>query len=69
MAPTPIRAVKTDLFLQGQKITGGVIKEAARIIQDEIAPITDIRGTADYRRKLIANLLADQLQQLSESKN
>jgi len=69
VAPTPIRAVKTDLFLQGQKITGGVIKEAARIIQDEIAPITDIRGTADYRRKLIANLLADQLQQLSESKN
>lgn len=68
VAPTPIRAVKTDLFLQGQKLTGGVIKEAARIIQDDISPITDIRGTAAYRRKLVANLLTDQLQRLSEHK-
>jgi xanthine dehydrogenase iron-sulfur cluster and FAD-binding subunit A len=32
--------------------------EAQRTLLDEIAPIDDIRSTADYRRRVAANLLA-----------
>ena len=37
---------------------GASIDEAQRTLVDEIAPIDDIRSTAEYRRRVAANLLA-----------
>ena len=37
---------------------GASIDEAQRTLIDEIAPIDDIRSTAEYRRRVAANLLA-----------
>ena len=37
---------------------GASLEEAQRILMDEIAPIDDIRSTAEYRRRVAANLLA-----------
>jgi CO/xanthine dehydrogenase FAD-binding subunit len=37
---------------------GARIADAQRILLDEIAPIDDVRSTAEYRRRVAANLLA-----------
>ena len=54
MAPTVVRAARTEAALA----RGASLEEAQRILMDEIAPIDDIRSTAEYRRRVAANLLA-----------
>jgi CO/xanthine dehydrogenase FAD-binding subunit len=54
VAPTVIRAPRTEAALAA----GMPLAEAQRILMDEIAPIDDIRSTAEYRRRVAANLLA-----------
>jgi CO/xanthine dehydrogenase FAD-binding subunit len=39
--------------------TGTSLADAQAILLDEIAPIDDVRSTAEYRRRVTANLLAD----------
>jgi xanthine dehydrogenase small subunit len=54
VAPTVVRARRTEAALA----RGASIAEAQRTLMDEIAPIDDIRSTAEYRRRVAANLLA-----------
>ena len=54
VAPTVIRATRTEAALAG----GCTLEAAQRMLVEEIAPIDDIRSTADYRRRVAANLLA-----------
>ena len=54
VAPTVVRATRTEAALA----RGASIAEAQRTLMDEIAPIDDIRSTAEYRRRVAANLLA-----------
>ena len=54
VAPTVIRATRTEEALAG----GAPLDEAQRILIQEIAPIDDIRSTAEYRRRVASNLLA-----------
>jgi xanthine dehydrogenase FAD-binding subunit len=54
VAPTVIRALKTEEVLAA----GGSLDEAQRVLSLEIAPIDDLRSTAEYRRRVAANLLA-----------
>jgi xanthine dehydrogenase small subunit len=54
VAPTVMRAVRTEAALAA----GAPLDEAQRILVDEIAPIDDIRSTAEYRRRVASNLLA-----------
>jgi len=53
VAPTVVRATMTEQALAG----GASLEDAQRILMQEIAPIDDIRSTADYRRRVAANLL------------
>jgi CO/xanthine dehydrogenase FAD-binding subunit len=53
VAPTVVRARDTERALAG----GATIDEAAEILGEEIAPIDDVRSTADYRRRVAVNLL------------
>jgi xanthine dehydrogenase small subunit len=55
VAPTVVRVPRTEEALAA----GAPIAEAQRLLQDEIAPIDDIRSTAAYRRRVAANLLAE----------
>ncbi len=57
VAKTVIRTKKTEYYLKGKKLTEQTLKEAGKIIQTEISPISDIRATAQYRKSVIANLL------------
>jgi xanthine dehydrogenase small subunit len=55
VGPTPQRLPRTEQALA----SGASIAEAARVLGAEISPIDDIRSTADYRRRVAANLLAE----------
>jgi CO/xanthine dehydrogenase FAD-binding subunit len=54
VAPTVVRLPRTEAALA----SGAAIEDAQRMLADEIAPIDDIRSTAEYRRRVAANLLA-----------
>lgn len=51
VAPTVVRAKKAEAILKGQKLESEVILAAAKVAAQEIRPITDIRSTAEYRKK------------------
>jgi xanthine dehydrogenase small subunit len=53
---TPLYLRKTSVFLSGKEISVKIINEAAAILQTEIAPISDVRGTAEYKRLLARQL-------------
>lgn len=53
VAPTPIRARKTEDFLKGKKITDELLEEAGKIAYTECKPITDFRASEEYRRDLV----------------
>jgi carbon-monoxide dehydrogenase medium subunit len=66
VAPTIIRAKKAEAYLSGKILDASTITEVVRIVREEIKPIDDLRGSADYRRyiagvitKRILNSLAD----------
>jgi CO/xanthine dehydrogenase FAD-binding subunit len=54
VAPTVVRLPQTEAALAA----GAPIAEAQRTLLHEIAPIDDLRSTAEYRRRVAANLLA-----------
>jgi CO/xanthine dehydrogenase FAD-binding subunit len=64
VAPTVVRAVKTEEVLQGQQLDASVVKAAREALAQEIVPIDDIRSTARYRLRVAANVLEDFLLQL-----
>ncbi len=56
VAPTIIRAPRTEAYLEGRAITPEAMMEAGRIAVGEAQPISDFRASAEYRRDLIAVL-------------
>jgi carbon-monoxide dehydrogenase medium subunit len=56
VAPTVIRAVDAEKALRGKAITEDVIQESAQIASEESRPISDIRGSAEYRKEMVAVL-------------
>src|ERR1051325_10489513 len=57
VAAMPARARETEEALLGKLWTEQTIKEALPILAGEFTPISDVRGSAEYRRGLITNLL------------
>jgi carbon-monoxide dehydrogenase medium subunit len=53
VAPTPVRATAAEEALRGQRITPALIERAAELAQQAAAPISDQRGSADFRRHLV----------------
>ena len=66
VAPTPIRARHAEALLRGQTINTHVIAAAAQKASDEARPIGDVRGSADYRRQMVAVLARRALEQALE---
>jgi xanthine dehydrogenase small subunit len=57
VAPVPFFLDQTAAFLKGQKVNATTVREAAATAQGEIAPISDIRGSAAYKRRLLRQLI------------
>jgi CO/xanthine dehydrogenase FAD-binding subunit len=64
VAPTVIRANRTEDYLVGKELTTEVIAKAAKIIKDEARPIDDIRSLAIYRKEMVGVLLARGLESI-----
>jgi carbon-monoxide dehydrogenase medium subunit len=63
VAPTPIRATKTEALLRGKPLTTALAKEAAKMAASESSPISDQRSSAEYRRWIVAALTRRGLEQ------
>jgi len=53
VAPTPVRATAAEQALEGQPLTPALIERAANLAVEAAKPISDQRGSADFRRHLV----------------
>lgn len=56
VAPTPVRAVKTEALLRGKPLTAELLKEAGALAASEASPISDQRSSAENRRWIVEAL-------------
>ncbi|GAB3650397.1 xanthine dehydrogenase small subunit [Hymenobacter agri] len=57
VGPVPLYLDRTSAFLQGRELTAETVSAANEVMQAEISPISDVRGTSDYKRLLLRQLL------------
>ena len=57
VSPVPLYLRRTSAYLSGRTISSETILEANRLMQDEISPISDVRGSDEYKRLLLRQLL------------
>jgi carbon-monoxide dehydrogenase medium subunit len=56
VAPVPLRATEAERALEGQAVTPERIAQAAELAVQAARPISDQRGSADFRRHLLRTL-------------
>ncbi|MGD0802713.1 MAG: xanthine dehydrogenase family protein subunit M [Candidatus Bathyarchaeia archaeon] len=66
VAPTPLRLRNVEQQLMKKKLNMDAIEEAGRLVSESIKPITDIRGTAEYRRLASRGLAMEALTRILE---
>lgn len=67
VAATPIRARSAEVLLAGQAPDAARLAEAARAARDESRPISNVRGSAAYRREMVEVLTRRALERAVES--
>ncbi len=63
VGPVPMRAKKAEEAIIGKGLKDSLIQEAALLASKECRPISDIRGSADYRVEMIKVLTEHALRQ------
>lgn len=66
VAPTPIRCKTVEAAVEGKKLDVETLRDARRALDTDIQPISDVRGSAEYRRLATANVLEQLLRALAE---
>jgi xanthine dehydrogenase small subunit len=69
VAPVPLRLTKTSDYLTGKQVSAETALEAAGVALTEIAPISDVRGSAEYKRLLLRQLILAHFQALFGREN
>lgn len=57
VAPTPMRAREAEAFLEGKVPNKEVAREVGRLASEEARPISDVRASEYYRRRLVSVLV------------
>ncbi len=65
VAPTPVRAAEAEALLQRAGCTPQTALQAAALAEQAARPITDVRGTAEYRREMVRVLVRRGLEALA----
>ena len=63
VAPTPVRAPSVEGALEGQRYGERLLHEAAELVKGDVAPIDDVRSTAEYRSRIASLLVREALQE------
>ena len=56
VAPTPLRAGRTEALLEGRLLNAALAAQAAECAAEEVKPIDDVRASAWYRKELVRNM-------------
>ncbi len=56
VAPVPMRAIKAEKLIKGKQLTPYLIEKTGIQASQESKPISDVRASAEYRRKMVAVL-------------
>lgn len=65
VGPTVMRWPGAEAELRGRSLSLEAFERAAILIRDSVKPISDVRGSADYRRRVASNLLLKCLHDLA----
>jgi CO/xanthine dehydrogenase FAD-binding subunit len=57
VAPIPMRAFRVETLLEGKEINAALLEECMAVVKAEISPISDIRGSLEYRSYVTAMIL------------
>ncbi len=57
VAAIPLRLQKLEKFLEGKDLSPELAEKAVSLLQSEIKPLSDLRGSAAFRRVLAGNFL------------
>ena len=57
VGPIPLLLRRTAAALLGQPVSLEALRQAQQVAQQEISPISDVRGTEQYKRLLLHQLL------------
>jgi carbon-monoxide dehydrogenase medium subunit len=63
VAPTPVRAREAEAMVCGQRLTPELAREAGAVAQRLTDPISDFRGSADYKRAMAGVFVRRALEQ------
>ena len=64
IAPVPKYFSKTKEYLNNKKLDAAVLKSAVKMLQEEVNPISDIRGSEEYKRLLLKQLFFEHFYKL-----
>ncbi len=57
VGPIPLYLQKTSEFISGKRVDRELIRDAIEIAQTEVSPISDARGSKEYKRLLLGQLI------------
>ena len=60
---TPLRAQQAEAIVRGQRLTPELLREAGAVAQQQTDPISDTRGSADYKRAMAGVFVRRALEQ------
>lgn len=63
VAPTPVRVPEAEAILLGQVVNDKLIEEAGQAAMEACRPISDVRGSAEYRRDMVGVLVQRAIRQ------
>jgi carbon-monoxide dehydrogenase medium subunit len=63
VAATPVRAQEAEALIRGQRLTHALAQEAGTLAQRRTDPISDARGSADYKRAMAGVFVRRALEQ------
>lgn len=57
VGPTVVTSAELEHFIRGNPLVLETVQSATRLVKEAVAPIDDIRASAEYRREVSGNLL------------
>lgn len=68
VAATPVRLPSVEALIASEPLSASLSDRAARLVEESITPIDDIRSTAEYRRHVAGQVVRRLLLHLMETK-